>query len=192
MGGCTGEPDSNKLEIVMCLTRSRFDRPLPDGGHPTFDLWPDVSDYGPDELFPAPGLSLPDGSTPKLFSSRHPATVGRHFNYMARVGVDGVFLQRFASQCEVDGNTTGAMADLMRLRDEVLMRVREAAEREGRVWAIMYDVGGRDRLEHVLRTDWAHLRNDLHILDSPNYLKENGKPVIAIWGAWHGADRVRH
>ena len=52
-------------------------------------------------------------------------------------GIDGAFLQRFATQCEVDGNTTGAIADLMRLRDEVLDRVREAAEKENRVWAIM-------------------------------------------------------
>lgn len=56
---------------------------------------------------------------------------------MAKHGIDGAFLQRFATQCEADGNTTGATADLMRLRDEVLDRVREAAEKENRVWAIM-------------------------------------------------------
>lgn len=52
-------------------------------------------------------------------------------------GVDGAFLQRFAGQCEVDGRTEGGNADLMRLRDEVGDRVREAAESEGRVFAIM-------------------------------------------------------
>jgi hypothetical protein len=49
---------------------------------------------------------------------------------MAQHGVDGVFLQRFAGQC--DGDT-----GIRRLRDEVGERVKEAAEREGRVFAIM-------------------------------------------------------
>ena len=44
-------------------------------------------------------------------------------------GVDGVFLQRFAGQTEND--------DVKRLRDEVGDRVLEAAEQEGRVFAIM-------------------------------------------------------
>jgi hypothetical protein len=103
---------------------------------------------------------------------------------MAQHGIDGAFLQRFATQCEVDGNPTGATADLMRLRDEVLDGVRAAAERDHRVWAIMYDVTGvpPDRIEHVLRVDWDHLVRDKRILDSPYYLKERGMPVIAIWG----------
>ena len=57
---------------------------------------------------------------------------------MAVHGVDGAFLQRFAGQLEVDGNHTGAKADLTRLRDEIGDRVREAAEAEGRVFAIMF------------------------------------------------------
>lgn len=57
---------------------------------------------------------------------------------MARHGVDGAFLQRFAGQLEVDGRTEGGNSDIMRLRDEVGDRVQEAAEQEGRVFAIMY------------------------------------------------------
>src|SRR4051794_11028896 len=34
-----------------------FNRPLPDGGHPNIDLWPDVSEYSPPELYPIPGLA---------------------------------------------------------------------------------------------------------------------------------------
>lgn len=56
---------------------------------------------------------------------------------MAMHGVDGAFLQRFAGQCEADGRAEGGNADLMRLRDEIGDRVREAAEKEGRVFAIM-------------------------------------------------------
>jgi hypothetical protein len=130
--------------------------PLVDGGHPNFDQYPDTSEYLPEELYPVPGLSLPStqqGQTQPavLFSSRNPKTVQRHFHWMAMHGIDGVFLQRFATQCEVDGNTTGATADLMRLRDEVLDRVREAAEKENRVWAIM-SVQGITSWQMILNT----------------------------------------
>ena len=111
-----------------------FDAPIPDGGHPNIDLWPDVSDYSPSELFPAPGLKTKDGDPVFLFSSRNAKTVQRHFHWMAEHGVDGVFLQRFAGQCDMDAGQEG----IRRIRDEVGERVREAAEREGRVFAIMY------------------------------------------------------
>jgi len=52
---------------------------------------------------------------------------------MAEHGVDGAFLQRFAGQCDLENGNEG----VRRLRDEVGDRVREAAEREGRVFAIM-------------------------------------------------------
>lgn len=121
----------------------------------------------------------------------------RHFYWMARHGVDGAFLQRFLGECDVEQGSSGTR----RLRDEVTDRVREAAEKEGRVWAIMYvlvvhipttivhqttryDVTSvaPDRIERVIRQDWAHLVQEKAILDSPNYLSEKGKPVIAIWG----------
>ncbi|CCA77856.1 hypothetical protein PIIN_00503 [Serendipita indica DSM 11827] len=174
-----------------------FDKPLNQGGRPNFDLFPDVSEYAPEELYPAPGLSYPPthfkaGQTALLFSSRNQATVNRHFHWMARHAIDGVFLQRFATQCEVDGNVNSPTADLMRLRDEVLDRVRAAAEKENRVWAIMYDVTGvpADRIEHVLRVDWHHLLSDKRILDSPYYVREKGQPVVAVWGL--GFEGARH
>lgn len=168
-----------------------FDKPLTDGGRPNFDLFPDVTEYSNEELYPVPGLAL-NNQPAKLFSSRNPKTVQRHFNWMAQHGIDGAFLQRFATQCEADGNSYGATADLMRLRDEVLDRVREAAEKDNRIWAIMYDVSGvpADRIEHVLRVDWEHLMRDKRILESPYYLKERGMPVVAIWGL--GFVEARH
>jgi hypothetical protein len=53
---------------------------------------------------------------------------------MAQHGVDGAFLQRFLSQVDLEqaGNE-----GIMRIRDEIGDRVREAAEKEGRVFAIM-------------------------------------------------------
>ncbi|KAG6817286.1 hypothetical protein H0H87_010628 [Tephrocybe sp. NHM501043] len=99
---------------------------------------------------------------------------------MAEHGVDGVFLQRFASQCDLEAGCEG----IRRIRDEVGDRVREAAEKEGRVFAIMYDVSGvpADRIQKILERDWVHLIRNQGILDSPNYLREKGKPVVALWG----------
>lgn len=49
-------------------------------------------------------------------------------------GVDGGFLQRFAGQVNVKEGESSSLRDQ---RDEIGDRVREAAEKEGRVWAIM-------------------------------------------------------
>jgi hypothetical protein len=104
-----------------------------DGERPTLDVWPDVSSYSPSELYPAHDLKLKTGEQAFLYSSRHPKTVQRHFHWMAENGVDGAFLQRFAEQCQ-----PGQEHGIRRLRDEVGQHVRDAAEKEGRVFAIMY------------------------------------------------------
>jgi len=57
----------------------------------------------------------------------------RHFHWMAEYGVDGAFLQRFSSETDIEAGSEG----IRRIRDEVCDRVREAAEKEGRVFALM-------------------------------------------------------
>ncbi|KAJ3564716.1 hypothetical protein NP233_g8116 [Leucocoprinus birnbaumii] len=114
---------------------------------------------------------------------------GAHFHWMAEHGIDGAFLQRFAGQTDIEYGNEG----IRKIRDEVGDRVREAAEKEGRVFAIMYDVSGvpADRIATVLERDWAHLVRVKGVLDSPNYLREKGKPVIALWGfGFEGANHT--
>ena len=48
----------------------------------------------------------------------------------------GVFLQRFLGQVNKGDDA------MRRQRDEIGLRVRESAEAEGRVWAMMWDVSG--------------------------------------------------
>lgn len=50
---------------------------------------------------------------------------------------------------------------------------------------VRYDVSGvpTERIQDIIETDWNHLLQDKRVLNSPNYLRENGKPVVAIWGA---------
>ena len=111
-------------------------------------------------------------------------------------------MQRFAGQCEIKPGNLATR----NLRDEVQDRVRETAEAEGRVFAIMcvhffllvpictrlccarYDVSGvsPDKIQIILEQDRAHLLPDKNILDSPSYLREKGRPVVALWGT------VRH
>ncbi|KAG6828413.1 hypothetical protein H0H92_008077 [Tricholoma furcatifolium] len=138
--------------------------------------------------FPTPGLKTASGEQVFLFSSRHPKTVQRHFHWMAEHGVDGAFLQRFASQCDVENGDEG----IRKIRDEVGERVREAAEKEGRTFAIMYDVSGvsADRVQGILERDWGYLIRNQGVLDSPNYLREKGKAVVALWG--FGFENARH
>lgn len=113
----------------------RFEHPLTERGHPRFDLYPECA---VEEGFNVPGLTLPgpSGGPAKLFSSRNPTTVKRHFRLMAEHGIDGIFLMRMANECEVDPR--GPMADLMRISDGVLDLVRSSAEAESRVWALMF------------------------------------------------------
>ena len=54
-----------------------FDYPVPDGGRPNTDIWPDVSEYDPSELYEAPGLRTRSGEKCYLFSSRNQKTVDR-------------------------------------------------------------------------------------------------------------------
>ncbi len=139
------------------------------------DLWPDVLEFDADERFDTP-LKLADGTTAQVYSSAHPKTVRRHFEWMQKDGIDGVFLQRF-----------GTVLKDKRFRahhDTVLQQVRDSAKAAGRTWCVMYDLSGlkAGELESVIMQDWKRLRTELRILDDPTYQRHAGKPVVAVWG----------
>ncbi|KAL0565936.1 hypothetical protein V5O48_016081 [Marasmius crinis-equi] len=144
------------------------------------DLWPDVSEYPPSELFPARPLVDESKKSPLVFSSRSPGTVRRHFEWMAKHEIDGAFLHRRLSQC--DSNILDGA--LLRWRDNIGRLVQEASEISNRVFGIMYDVGGiaPGLIQRSFANDWAHLIQNERVLDSPSYLREEGKPVIGLLG----------
>ena len=37
-------------------------------------------------------------------------------------------------------------------------------------------------MQEIIEADWHHLLREKRVLNSPNYLREDGKPVIGIWG----------
>jgi hypothetical protein len=47
-----------------------------------------------------------------------------------------------------------------------------------------YDVSGvaPEKIEEIIKYDWKHLVFNKRIFDSPSYLREKGKPVVALWG----------
>jgi hypothetical protein len=134
----------------------------------TFEMWPDTREYPAKTLAPALGG--------KLFSSAYPEVTDLHFKWMRQYGIDGVFVQRFVS--EVDDFA------------KVLSNVRRSAEKEGRTFAVEYDMSGSLFPESLnkMKRDWAFLRDTLKITKSPRYLHHRGKPVLAIFGFF--ADRI--
>jgi hypothetical protein len=150
-------------------------------GNVTVDLWPDVSEYAPEELFTT-SFKLADGSTAKVFSSHNRATVLRHFEWMRDYGIDGAFVQRFAN-----GLRNDAMAHH---KNVVLANAREGSNRSGRAYAVMYDLSGLPAggVARVIE-DWKILRANMRMGEDPAYLRHRGKPLVAVWGVGFNDDR---
>ena len=143
-------------------------------GNAGVDLWPDVSELGPAERF-ATGFANADGSAAEVFSSFKKATVLRHFAWMRQYGIDGAFVQRFAS------NLPDPAA--RRQMDAVLDHCRDGAIREGRTFCVMYDLSGLKAggTKRVI-DDWRDLRTRMRIADNPVYQRIGKRPLVAVWG----------
>lgn len=150
-------------------------------GNVTVDLWPDVSEFSPQELYQTE-FKHADGTTASVFSSGNRATVLRHFQWMQDYGIDGVFLQRFANGLRD--------RQLRQHKDRVLEYAREGANQAGRTYAVMYDLSGL-RAGQVAQVgkDWELLQNESKVTRDRAYLHHNGKPVVALWGIGFNDDR---
>ena len=146
-------------------------------GRCTSDLWPDMTEFRPDERYPT-AFKHKDGSTANVFSSLNQKTVLRHFRWMQQYGIDGVFVQRFAVK-------TFSQSGLNHC-NTVLDHCRTGANQFGRAYAVMYDLSGmrENQMPRVIE-DWKSLVDKLKITKDPQdkaYLHHNGKPVVAVWG----------
>jgi hypothetical protein len=149
----------------------------PDESWMTVDMWPWLDDYSTDDLYRAGDLLHQDGRPAYLFSSRDPETVQRHFRWMRKHGIDGAYLQFF-----VNASRSGANGG----KQFVLNNVMEAAAKEGRIWALEYDVSGLstnfNEAMDIMTNDWNWMVNEAKITQDPCYAHEDGKPVVFIWG----------
>ena len=121
------------------------------------DMWPDVSDLPPDELCDDTAHSpvRREGTALIPRTTRGPSTAtsgGCRSHALA-----GAFLQRFTLGLRDPPVST--------FRDTVARNVRSAAEANGRVFAIMYDISGhpRDTVVADIERDWVHLVDALRL-----------------------------
>ena len=145
-------------------------------GHAHIDLWPDVGELGKDERFATP-FRHADGRVAEVFSSVHGDTIRRHFRWMHEYGIDGVFLQRFATRTR-DPRSRDPM-------DRVLGHCKQSAAAEKRKWALMYDLSGLKPADFTsVADDWKRLHADgpMRGGNDPAYLGYGGKPLVALWG----------
>jgi len=147
----------------------------------TVDMYPDLSDFRPQDLCLMPGFTIRGGPA-YLYSALKPPIVDRHFQWMKDYGLDGVLVQRFVT-------------NIPRLRetgDLLLKHILAAARTHGRVFAIEYDVTGspRDKFFDMLKEDWRYLVEELKITAHPGYLRHAGRPVLSVWGM--GLQEERH
>jgi hypothetical protein len=149
----------------------------PGPGNVKFELYPDTRDYPETSLFQTGFANLGNGKPAKLFSSYDPNVINLHFQWMMDYGIDGAALQRFGTSLDSASNKAH--------RDSVAEKVKQAAEAYGRIFYMMYDISGMsgDQLVGKIENDWTNTMIDkLAITSSPQYAKQNGKPVVCIWG----------
>ncbi|GLW69236.1 hypothetical protein Kpho02_15350 [Kitasatospora phosalacinea] len=129
--------------------------------------WPDVREYP--KTYATAFANLGNGQQAALFSSYDQSTVDLHFRWMKQYGIDTAALQRF--------NPTGGEGPT---RDAMAGRVRSAAESQGVKFYLMYDVSDWTTMQSDIKTDWTN-KMSAHTA-SPAYARQNGKPVVCIWG----------
>lgn len=139
----------------------------------SIDMYPDMREFESGEACAIPNMTV-GGAPAYLFSAGNSKTVARHFKWMQHYGLDGVLVQRFVS--DIPGDYASG--------DAVLRNVMAAAAQYGRVFAIEYDISGANpaTLLANLQKDWDYLLNTLHVTANPQYLYDNGKPLVSVWG----------
>jgi hypothetical protein len=139
----------------------------PSPSNTTIVSWPDIREFT--SGYTTAYSNLGNGQPAKLFSSYNQQTVDTHFKWMRDYGCDTAALQRF-NPFGGEGPTRDAMA----------VKVRSAAEAFGRKFYIMYDVTNWTNMQSELKTDWTTKMSAY--TSSPAYARQNGKPVVCIWG----------
>ncbi len=138
------------------------------------EMWPDTREY--ETLFATKYSDFGKGQPAKMFSSYTDQTVETHFRWMKENGINTAALQRFGGEVTDD-------AVVKATRDDISVKVMKSSENNGRKFYIMYDCSGWKNYEEKIKKDWTEtIVNGLHLTKSTAYAKQNGKPVVCLWG----------
>jgi len=160
----------------------------PAKGKPSFEMFPDTREYPDNVLFPTGYPNLADGREAKLFSSRTAEVIDLHFSWAKNYGIDCLALQRFYSEIVPE------RVDSHYNKDHLVL-VKNAAEKHGRMFYIMYDFSGAarhgDAIIEGCTQDWMIQMEETGLLASPNYACYNGEKIVCLWGLT-GLDQWRY
>lgn len=140
---------------------------IPSASNKSMVSWPDMKDYT--GKYASGFANLNSGEPATLFSSYDDQTVDVQFSWMKQYGIDVAALQRF--------NPNGVEGPI---RDAVTAKVKTYAEKYERKFYIMYDVSGWTNMQTEVKADWTNKMKAYTA--SSAYAKQNGKPVVCIWG----------
>ena len=120
----------------------------------TFEMWPDMTEYGDGERFPAPGFTHPDGSPAHLFSS---ANAGPSCGTSSGCATTASTARGSSIPCRSRPAARARPVPVPPARAAATSRTRP--RRPGRTWALSYDIAGMpgDRVYDVLTADWKKL-----------------------------------
>ena len=149
----------------------------PEPGYTGFELYPDLSGYASEDLYQTGYADLHGGGKSLLFDSDRDGVIDLHFQWMKEHGIDGIALQRFAVELK---------RKALLWRNSTSSRVKKFSEKWDRRFYIMYDISGIKEavdLAALVGEDFKNvIKDELKLPDSPQYARQNDRPVVAIWG----------
>lgn len=151
-----------------------FEQGIPDAAHIHGDMWPDLREYDPNNLYDTQ-MTYPNGETAALYSCFDYSTIDLHVKWMSEYGIKGCAVQRFTSSIDKPNK--------LEQGDKKIRDIMTACEKYGVKFWIMHDSGQGDEDEYDrITNDWKHLVDELDVLQSPAYTWQNGMPVYGLWG----------
>lgn len=151
-----------------------FEENIPDATHIHGDMWPDLREYDQDKLYETL-MNYPNGDKVELYSCYDYSTIDLHVKWMKEYGIKGCAVQRFTSSID--------QLNKLEQGDKKIRDIMTACEKYGVKFWIMHDSGQGDENEYErITNDWKHLVDDLDVLQSPAYTRQNGLPVYGLWG----------
>lgn len=137
----------------------------------SFELYPDIREYS--KTYATGYAALGNGNPANLFSHWDDQTVDLHFKWMKQYGVQTAAVQRFGNYLLKDARDRG-------FKDGIMQKAKVAAEAHQVKFYVAYDISGWTNFSTELKEDWTN-KMEAHV-SSPMYAKQNGKPVVSIWG----------